>query len=378
MGSWNAFKTQCIDTLKRIQQKIDLHQVNEHQSASKLTKFALRTVVDVKIKQNWCPGTVIQRFYDDSIKIALHSDDLDGDGMYCYVSHCRVRKEELLNNKVVACVDEEGEYEIDRNPKLQIDTNRNLSLSQQSSPSKSPKKIQQILQNQNRNRMDVENLESNLSQIAISNQISPNSQIKKRRRSPRRKQRKRSREEMKNETKESQNPSKRRKVVSDDEIAKNAKPQRRQSLRLQQQKEKKEKIQTKICGTKDRKISFSKVSNNKNKNQESEQESDGEEIEWSDDMSDNMKKLAKTKIVKKRKKGKRREWTQEAMDALRKCYAKHDKKRKKFANYQIWVQITQDDEYCKFWGDRTSVSIRDKARTLLGLGKKKKKKKTKK
>ena len=47
------------------------------ESVSKTSKFALRSVVDVKIGGDWCSGTVIQKLDNGSLKIAMHSDDID-------------------------------------------------------------------------------------------------------------------------------------------------------------------------------------------------------------------------------------------------------------------------------------------------------------
>merc|ERR1712154_97603 len=92
--SWDKFKSQCIKILDTILNPIPTNINTGYQSPSKMEKYALRTVVDVKIKENWCPATVIQRFYDCSIKVAMHADDLDADGFYLYDRHLRIRKNE--------------------------------------------------------------------------------------------------------------------------------------------------------------------------------------------------------------------------------------------------------------------------------------------
>ena len=106
-----------------------IEKKNQRTSPAKISKFALRTVVDVQIDKNWCSGTIIKRYDNGSVKIALHADELDDDGKYKYDSHTTVP-----SDRVIHCINEDGEYEMDNNESLTID--HDTASSQFSSPQK--------------------------------------------------------------------------------------------------------------------------------------------------------------------------------------------------------------------------------------------------
>eukprot|EP01083_Nonionella_stella_P011591 32884_1 len=326
-------------------------------------KYALRTVVDVRVGGNWCPGTIIQRFDEGSLNIALHKDELDARGRYQYDVHHKVK--DLAH--VILCINEDGEIETDANPELLVDTNTNLTSSSMWS---SPQKQQQIKHTKQQQREQFTQLLANRNRDKTA-QNEGNEEHKSR-------ARKRSREEFESQseaekTSTKSNPTKRRKTDGSD----GQKTVRRKSARLlakEKEKEKAEKkIQTKITSTKDKIITFAKQKKKRRIN-EDEEGSDGEEQRWSDDMTEEMKQLDVVGTKKKMSGSKRPPiWKKEEEDALMECYKKHDRARKLVHKYAIWEQIKHDPAYCEHWKDRSKNSIQKKARSLLGLTSKKKK-----
>merc|ERR1712130_110178 len=109
-------------------------------------KYALRSVVDIKIGQLWCSGTVINRFHDNSIMVALHEEQKDENGRYRYK---KIIKWEKMEN-VVHCIDEHGDHEIDDNPILKFKETQNANnLSFKSSAMDIKNKDIQISKKQN-------------------------------------------------------------------------------------------------------------------------------------------------------------------------------------------------------------------------------------